>query len=285
MRPVTRDSILIRQATLQDLTQVKEFTHDTFSWGDYLPKAWERLVISKRGDLLVADWDGQVLGTIRVGFLGNEEAWLEAVRVRHEFRERGIASVMIQAAHERATKRKCRLIRLETGAHNVAAQRAFEKFGYRRISRFAGYEGAAREGELREVRRAKLKDTRACWDLWEHSWMKRASKSVVPAVYGWRWWELTRKRLAEDIRGKRVWVAPRGFMILRDMDDGLDVTLLVGAKRDALKLLDAARVLARAQNKENVYWIAPEVAHTGAWASQAGYTLDEKGLLIYAREL
>ncbi len=282
---MTRANIHIRKGALADLPKIQEFTKNTFSWGDYLPSVWNRWVSSQRGDLLVAEIDKKIVGTLHVRYLENGEAWLEAVRVRHEFRQRGIAAAMIQAAHQRARKKKCRVIRLETGAHNHAAQRAFEKFEYRRIVEYAGFEAKAEPGEIK-THLAVLQDLDACWELWERSWLKRASKTIVPAVYGWRWWEFTRERLADDIRGKRVWMTARAFAIVREMErENLDIILLAGMKRDALKLFADVKYIAARENKKAVYWIVPQVARAQAWAKDADYKLDETGLVIYACEL
>ncbi len=282
---VTRDLIHIRKGTLPDLSQIQEFTQNTFSWGDYLPKAWNDWVRSKRGDLLVAEIERKVVGTIHVRYLENYEAWLEGVRVRHEFRKRGVAGAMIQAAHERAKKKKCRIIRLETGVDNHAAQRAFEKFGYRAIVEYAEFKAKTGQGEM-TARLATADDVSACWSLWDSSWLKRASKAIVPAVYGWRWWEYTRARLMNDILGERVWMMRRAFLVLREMDrESLDILVLVGAKRDAMKLLSDVKWIAARKKKQDVYWLAPHSPRAETWASEARYKLDETGLVIYACEL
>lgn len=282
---MTRGELYIRKGTLADHPQVLEFTQATFSWGDYLPGAWNHWVKSKRGDLLVATVQDKVVGTLHVRYLGNDEAWLEGVRVHPGFRQRGIAGVLIDAAHKRAIRKKCRTISLETQVRNTAARRAFEKFGYQVVVEYGGYSAGAHDGELKGVRLAELQDASGCWDWWQHSWLKRASKKFVPSVYGWRWWEYTRSRLADDIRARRVWVAPHAFMVLRDMDEDLDVIMLVGARRDAVKLLIAAQTLAHQMNKPQVFWNVPLAGWAEEWAKQAHYDFDDDGHLIYARDL
>lgn len=275
-------TVQVRQGKSTDLSQIREFTQHTFRWGDYLPDAWNHWVVSTRGDLLVAEIDDQIVGTVHVRYLENQEAWLEGVRVRPEFRKCGVASQLIQTAHSLASSKKCRVMRLETGANNLAARRTFEKFGYRREVLYAVHKAETAAGTLDGVRAAKLSDLRACWELWMHSWGNRASKSIVPAPYGWRWWELTRKRLGDDIRAGRVWMTPGALMTVRREDDSWDITLAVGGKRAAVNLLQTARVLAYQDNKPQVFWLAPYVARTRDWAISAGYVLDEDDLLIYA---
>lgn len=282
IRRVATGTIRIRQGRADDLAGVREFTQNTFRWGDYLPDAWAGWARSRRGDLLVAEIEGKVVGTAHLRYLENKEAWLEGVRVRHEFRQRGIASILLQALEERARANKCAVIRLETGVRNLAARSAFEKHGFKRVVRYAEYEASPRPGELVSVRPAKLADAITCREIWQNSWIRRSTRSVVPAAYGWRWWEFTAKRLAEDIRAKRVWLAKGGFIILRAEDAGLDIRLLVGTKRAALALLDAARGLAQQDHKEKVFWLAPHVGRSGEWASAAGYTPGQDDLLVYA---
>jgi hypothetical protein len=90
-----------------------------------------------------------------------------------------------------------------------------------------------------------------------------------------------RARLADDIRNQRVWMTSKGFMCVRQEDEGLDIILLVGARRDALCLLDAARALTAELGKKEIFWIAPQVARAEAWAAAARMTRDEDGLMIY----
>jgi ribosomal protein S18 acetylase RimI-like enzyme len=282
MNDVTEGEIEIRPGRLQDLKQVSEFTRHTFTWGDYLPDRWTRWVSSNHGRLLVAASKEVVVGTARVTFLGNDEAWLEAVRVRQSHRGRGVAFRLVQAAHAIAAEKKCKVIRLETGSDNLAAQRVFRRFGYRRIVAYAGFEGAARKGELAGVRPAVTGDLNECWERWLHSWVKRSSCTIVPSAYGWRWWELTRERLRKEIRSSRVWVVTGGFMVLRDEGDAYDVTLLVGAKPATVRLLDAARELAARERKKVVYWLAPHNRIASRQAAAGDFVLDEVGLEIHA---
>lgn len=283
------NKIHIRKGKLSDKPIIESFTRDTFSWGDYLPGVWEQWVRSKRGELLVAEVSKIVVGALHVRYLEHREAWLEGVRVRKEFRQKGVASELIQAAHERAQAHNCRVIRLETGAHNSAGQRTFEKHGYRRLVEYAGWQTRAEQGSSENIRLAELGDAPACWNVWLKSWQFRASHRIVPADWGWRWWEFTRNRLRSAIRNDHVWVSPqtntaRAFLILRP-EDSLEIQLLIGSRAAAQTLLDGARTIAANLNKENVYWIAPHLPQAQVRAESAGYTLDDTGLLIYQATL
>lgn len=285
MPRVKGSGIQIRRGAHADLEQIRQFTRKTFSWGDYLPDVWARWVASKHGDLMVATEGELVVGTARVSFLGNGEAWLEGVRVRDEFRKRGVASCLIRQAHVQAIGQKCRVIRLETGQHNIAARRAFKKFGYHRIVGYASFKGKARAGEPAQVKGASPTELDSCWRLWQHSWLKRASRDIVPAPFGWRWWKMTRARLAQEIRANRVWTASHGFMVLRDQGAEIDISLLVGARGEAKKLLDAARMISARANKKSVSWVVVDSPVAHRFAAQSEFALDDDGLEIYALDL
>lgn len=123
--------------------------------------------------------------------------------------------------------------------------------------------------------------------MWQASWLNRLTDSIVPSPYGWRWWELTRKRLADEIRAKRAWLTDGAFMLVHpeDDDNDLDVKLVVGRKRGAVKLLNAARTIAAQDHRERVFWIAPHNALVRKLAAAANFILDDDDLLIYARPL
>src|SRR5581483_8487915 len=120
-----------------------------------------------------AEVKGAVVGTLHVRYLGNAEAWLEGVRVHPGYRRQGAATLLIEEAHRLASARHCRTIRLETGASNHAARRAFERLGYRRVVEYVSYKGDARQETSCSVRPATLRELAACWELWESSALKR----------------------------------------------------------------------------------------------------------------
>lgn len=285
----TPDGLILRAGRLADLPAVESFTQNTFHWGDYLPRAWPGWVSSRRGQLLVAELDGLVVGTIHVQSLGEGEAWLEGVRVRPEFRGRGIASQMIRRAHELAAVQANHVIRLETGAHNVAARAMITRHGYHLLLRYGDWEAEAAKFPSPLMRPATARDLAVCLSLWEHSPFRRAARGLVPADYGWRWWCFTPTRLERAIREGRVWVTPvsgavKAFMVTRK-DDALPIPLVVGPPGASASLLAGARALALSSERQVAFWLAPFRAAARTRAALAGYELDDDDLLIYERAL
>ena len=276
------DTIQLRAGRLDDLPVVAAFTQNTFEWGDYITRAWERWVNSERGDLLVAEIGGVLVGTIHVRYLGQREAWLEGLRVQPASRQQGVATTLMQAVHARARKKHCRIIRLETADRNTNARRIFERVGYAQRAQYATFEAKTGAGEIARVRAAKLSDAETCAQIWQTSRFRQSARNLVPAAYGWRWCEFSAARLREAVRARNVWLTrdARAFMVTR-ASDSFDVTMLAGPKNRARELMDAAIHMAHAQGFETLRWFVVSGAQSAHWAETFGFEPDDTGMLIY----
>lgn len=82
--------------------------------------------------------DGQPAGC--GGLLWREDyAELKRMFVRSQFRGRGLAERLLEHLEVRACQRGLTRVRLETGVHQLAAIRLYEKNGYQRIPAFGPY--------------------------------------------------------------------------------------------------------------------------------------------------
>jgi GNAT superfamily N-acetyltransferase len=86
--------------------------------------------------LLVAGDDGQVLATMQLSFIpglarrGALRAQIEAVRVRQDYRGRGLGAALFEWATEEARRRGCALIQLTTDKSRTDAHRFYERLGF-----------------------------------------------------------------------------------------------------------------------------------------------------------
>ncbi len=279
---MSETTIQIRAGRLDDLDALAQFTRKTFHWGDYISEAWPHWVESSHGELLVAELHGALVGTVHVGYLGAREAWLEGVRVHPAFRHQQIATTLIQDAHRRAKQRRCRVMRLETFANNLRAQRLFEKLGYRRAVQYARYRARAIKDDALAMRAAKRADAAHCWEIWTTARRGRRAHPLTRAPFGWLWWEFSLPRLRAALRANKVWLSAdgRAFMVL-GRDQELQILALAGTPRGIQELLHGARQLAKRQEMTRAYWFTPYTARARALAAQAHFTLDEAGMLIY----
>jgi putative acetyltransferase len=83
--------------------------------------------------------DGTPAGCGGVQLAGNEYAELKRMYVRPQFRGLGLARRMLDHLADYAKGHGVRVLRLETGIHQVAAIRLYEGMGFQRIPPFGEY--------------------------------------------------------------------------------------------------------------------------------------------------
>lgn len=136
----------VRDATVEDLPAIvalyaddelgrhRERPEDPLP--DVYVEAFRQIEVDPRHRLIVAEMDGEVVGTLQLSFLphvvltGGERAQIEAVRVRSDKRGTGLGADLIEWAVEQARARRCRLVQLTTNAEREAAHRFYERLGF-----------------------------------------------------------------------------------------------------------------------------------------------------------
>jgi ribosomal protein S18 acetylase RimI-like enzyme len=88
-----------------------------------------------RNTILVAEVGGKYAGHCWIGtqtdfFTRVEEPWIYDISVMPAFRRRGLASTMLKAAQDFLRERGFKNVGLQVIAHNEAARKMYEKFGY-----------------------------------------------------------------------------------------------------------------------------------------------------------
>lgn len=91
------------------------------------------------GIILVAESDTGIVGMVNLLFtistaLGGKVALLEDMVVDPAFRGQGLGSILLDSAVELCRKQDCKRIALLTDDDNIAAQRFYERKGFRRSS-------------------------------------------------------------------------------------------------------------------------------------------------------
>ena len=102
--------------------------------------AYERAFLAIDADpaqlLLVADSDGQVVGTLQLSFIpglsrrGALRAQIESVRVAPAMRGRGLGEALFTWSIAEARRRGCALVQLTTDKTRVDAHRFYERLGF-----------------------------------------------------------------------------------------------------------------------------------------------------------
>jgi len=136
-----------RQAKREDLAEIVRMLADDFlgttreRYEKSLPesyiKAFEEIDADKNNELIVAEKDGEIIGTLQItftpsiSFQGGKRATVESVRVDEKYRGQGIGKELMRWAIERARKENCVAMQLTTNAERTDAHRFYENLGFR----------------------------------------------------------------------------------------------------------------------------------------------------------
>lgn len=98
--------------------------------------AFERIERDANHELIVAELDGELIGTLHLMFLpsisfqGGLRAQVESVRVDKRFQSQGIGSAMMRWTIERARQRGAHVMQLTTHKTRLDAHRFYSKLGF-----------------------------------------------------------------------------------------------------------------------------------------------------------
>lgn len=144
---MTRPNIRFRLAKRADLPSIVRMLADDDlgrqreRYEDPLPEAYssafEQIGSDPNHELIVAEHDGEVIGTLHLMFLpsisfqGGLRAQVESVRVDRRFQSQGIGSAMMRWSIQRATKRGAHMVQLTTHKTREDAHRFYERLGFK----------------------------------------------------------------------------------------------------------------------------------------------------------
>ncbi|WP_253780482.1 GNAT family N-acetyltransferase [Goodfellowiella coeruleoviolacea] len=133
----------IRRARRADVDRIVELlAADQIGAGRETPgdptylAAFERIAADPNQLLVVAEADGEVVGTLQLTFTpglsrgGMTRATVEAVRVRADQRGSGLGQRMLRWAVAESRQRGCGLVQLTTDARRTDAHRFYERLGF-----------------------------------------------------------------------------------------------------------------------------------------------------------
>ena len=139
-------NLKFRQATREDLPEIVRMLADDFlgatreRYENPLPesylKAFEEIEADRNNELIVAEADGEIGGTLQItftpsiSFQGGKRATVESVRVEREHRGKGIGRELMKWAIERAKRENCVAMQLTTNSDRKEAHRFYENLGF-----------------------------------------------------------------------------------------------------------------------------------------------------------
>ncbi|MEO8356924.1 MAG: GNAT family N-acetyltransferase [Chloroflexota bacterium] len=141
------EGIVFRMAVREDLSAIVRLLADDDlgsqreKYEEPLPQsyysAFEQIDNDSNHHLIVAVWNGEVIGTLHLMFLpsisfqGGLRAQVESVRVDRKSQNRGIGSEMMKWAINRARERGAHVVQLTTHKTRQDAHRFYERLGFK----------------------------------------------------------------------------------------------------------------------------------------------------------
>jgi len=125
---------IVRMLADDELGSQRERSEDPLP--DSYNKAFEQIDSDPNHELIVAELDGEVVGTLQLMFLpsisfqGGLRAQVESVRVATNVRNQGIGSELMKWAIERAKERGAHVLQLTTHRSREDAHRFYERIGF-----------------------------------------------------------------------------------------------------------------------------------------------------------
>ncbi len=136
-----------RQATREDLSEIVRMLADDFlgvtreRYENPLPesyvKAFEEIEADKNNELIIAEKDGEIVGTLQItftpsiSFQGGKRATVESVRVDKKYRGQGFGKELMKWAIGRAREENCVAVQLTTNSDRKDAHRFYEDLGFK----------------------------------------------------------------------------------------------------------------------------------------------------------
>jgi len=135
-RLATRNDLpaIVRMLAEDDLGAQRE-RYETPLAQPYI-EAFEAINRDPNHELIVAEMDGDVIGSLQLMFLpsisyqGGTRAQVESVRVAKKLRGQGVGAQMMEWTLKRARQRGCHLMQLTTHRSREDAHRFYERLGF-----------------------------------------------------------------------------------------------------------------------------------------------------------
>lgn len=203
----TEERLTIRRARPEDRDAIFEMSKSIWGGEDYLPRVWDDWVADRKGVLLTVLHRGRPIGTSKISVMAPGEVWLEGLRLHPDFQGRGLSKQIHRATFREAMKLDPKRVRYSTWIGNEASRHIAETHGFWLVGRGAWMWGKTPAGAGLRGRRATKSDLDGLMRFVRKSECYERFGGLLAA--GWRFSEMTRRRVAGLVSRGSVLVYPR----------------------------------------------------------------------------
>jgi ribosomal protein S18 acetylase RimI-like enzyme len=286
--------IVCRPALPKDTPQVLELTGRIWDGDDYVPYVWAEWLADPEGLLAVAEYGGRVAGLGKVTHLGEQEWWLEGLRVHPELEGRGIASRLHDYLVDYWDRTHAGVIRLGTASFREPVQHLCERSGFQKVGEFTSYLAPARlpseGGPVPTFQPVMPGETDAAFEMVAEIPFTTGSRQYMDL--GWQWASPSFAHLQESVGLGQAWWWRGGKALLvanEDVEDGtenryLRLQLLACRGEDLPDFLLDFRSLAGDFGYAKASWMALLNPQLALALDAAGFQRDwDASLYLYER--
>lgn len=251
---MTRQSasrIAVRDFREEDRDVLLGFTQDTWSWGDYVPEVLDEWVRGKGGSVRVAETpEGRPVGLQHYQPVERSQSWLSGLRVDPDFRDQGVAGLLLRDGIEASARDGVRTLRYASEVSNEAIQHLSQAQGLRPRGTWLSFEKvfdaeACRLGRVKPPLQASTFPVLARDRTRVLSLLQTAGYRLY--VRSWTWIDLDLQAMDRLIEAGHAFISRSGFggwgiaVIGEDRPDQLEVTFLGPDVACALALLNVVQ--------------------------------------------
>jgi GNAT superfamily N-acetyltransferase len=278
-------SFSLRPARAADKASIAQFTQDTFDWGDYVTDRFDRWLEEDGGLLMVgADEHDTAVAICFASRLSDTEVWFQGIRVREDWRRKGIARAMTVYGSDWAREQGALVVRLAVEDWNSAARGQVENAGFRNVggwvrairtigeaSPLPAGNGGRRVPANEQLVRAHASEAAPAYMSWSTSPLARTARGLF--AVRWQWRRLTETDLQQAAKHGALWMARSGWVMAAPERDRLEVAWLETREDDAVDLMRSVVDLASKLDAERIGITIPAVPWLTTAARRAGCEL------------
>jgi len=290
----TRSELNIRPALPEDRAALETIASQIWEGADYLPRVLDEWFNDLFGGFYVATYREQVIGVAKLTRFGENEWWMEGLRVDPAYQGFGISRILHHFVLNQLRQMGQGVVRFSTASDNVPVHKLAQETGFERAAAYSLYIADPLDEPVQGLRLLGPDDLpriRAWLENSPHYFQTQRSFE-----WDWSFYFLTDERLSERLAAGLVygWQDLHGLLIINPLgeDRWPEITVLKVAYLDAgnndlaALALDVRRLAMTLNRSEMVRIKSLDQPERSAALEQAGYHLDwDEQTWLYTRDI